>query len=72
MYVVNGKSSIVRFIAGLFILMSLILTVMVSQYWLIFTAFIGMNLMISSLTGFCILEKMLVSAGISERQVVRK
>ncbi len=39
--------------AGVMILLSLALTIWVSPLWMWFTAFIGANLVQSSLTGFC-------------------
>lgn len=52
----------IRAIAGLFILVSLLLSQVHSPYWLFFTAFVGLNLMQSAFTKFCpmetILEKM--------------
>ena len=50
---------VVRRIAGGFILISLALGWWVSPYWLLFTAFTGVNLFQSSLTGFCPLERIL-------------
>ncbi|HEY7026678.1 MAG TPA: DUF2892 domain-containing protein [Gemmatimonadales bacterium] len=50
---------VIRRIAGTFILGSLALGWWVSPYWLLFTAFVGLNLFQSSLTGFCPLERML-------------
>ena len=49
---------IVRTVAGIFILLSLALgspasPLFVSQWWLAFTAFVGLNLLQSSITGFC-------------------
>ena len=48
----------VRLVAGLFILLSLALgipgsPIFVSPWWLAFTAFVGANLLQSSITGFC-------------------
>lgn len=43
----------VRLMAGSFISLSLILSQVVSPYWLLFTAFVGLNLMQSSMTRFC-------------------
>lgn len=43
----------VLFFAGFMVLVSVALTIYHSQYWLILTAFIGINLMQSSITGFC-------------------
>lgn len=39
--------------AGIMVLISVILTVTVSLYWLWLTAFIGANLLQSAFTGFC-------------------
>ena len=50
---------IVRTVAGTFVLISLVLAFWVSNYWLWFTAFVGVNLIQSSFTGFCPLEKVL-------------
>ena len=52
---------IVRLVAGTFILVSLALgipgsPIFVSQWWLAFTAFVGVNLFQSALTGWCPME----------------
>jgi len=39
--------------AGAMILVSLALSQLHSPYWLLFTAFVGANLMQASFTGFC-------------------
>ncbi len=41
----------IRAIAGLFILLSLLLSQVHSVYWLFFTAFVGLNLLQSAFTG---------------------
>jgi len=46
-------------IAGIFILLSLVLSQMYSPYWLLFTAFVGANMLQASFTGFCPLAKIL-------------
>ncbi|MDO9182941.1 MAG: DUF2892 domain-containing protein [Bacteriovorax sp.] len=46
----------VRAFAGIFILVSLLLAHYQSQNWLWFTAFVGVNLLQSSITKFCPLE----------------
>jgi len=56
----------IRAIAGTFILLSLVLSLVHSQYWLFFTAFVGLNLLQSAFTGFCPLEKILARAGVQE------
>ena len=49
----------IRLIAGSFILLSLALTYWFSPWWLLFTAFIGVNLIQSSLTKWCLMEDIL-------------
>ncbi len=39
--------------AGVMILASLVLSQLHSPYWLLFTAFVGLNLVQASFTGFC-------------------
>lgn len=55
--------------AGVMILISLALAHFVSPLWLLLTAFVGLNLLQSSFTGFCpaamILRKLGVGAGTS-------
>lgn len=53
--------------AGVMILISLALTHFVSPWWWLFTAFIGLNLLQASFTGFCpaamIFKKLGVGSG---------
>ena len=42
-----------RLIAGAFVLVSLALGVWVSPYWLLFTGFVGLNLLQSGFTNWC-------------------
>lgn len=51
-------------IAGSFILLSLLLAVAHSYYWLWMTAFIGANMIQASFTGFCPMAKLLKMIGI--------
>lgn len=46
----------IRAFAGTFILVSLVLSQYHSSHWLWFTAFVGVNLLQSSMTRFCPLE----------------
>ncbi|MGR3375194.1 YgaP family membrane protein [Salipiger abyssi] len=39
--------------AGVMILLSVVLTVWVSLYWIWFTVFIGLNMLQAAFTGFC-------------------
>lgn len=50
---------LIRRIAGVFVLASVGLAVWVDARWLYFTAFVGVNLFQSSLSGFCPLERIL-------------
>jgi len=60
---------LVRVFAGLLILLSLVLGVpesplFVSKYWLLFTAFIGLNLFQSGLTNWCLMENIFRKLGV--------
>jgi hypothetical protein len=62
---------LVRVIAGTFILLSLALgtpasPVFVSQWWLAFTAFVGINLFQSGLTRWCLMETILRKLGMRQ------
>ena len=50
--------------AGSFILVSLLLSLLFSPYWLLFTALVGANLLQSAFTGFCPLAKILKALGV--------
>ena len=50
--------------AGCMVLISLLLSVIFSHYWLWLTAFVGANLLQASFTGFCPLVKILKALGI--------
>jgi hypothetical protein len=48
----NLDRAVMRF-AGIMVLVSAALTYLHSQYWLLLTAFVGLNLLQASFTGFC-------------------
>ena len=52
-----------RAVAGLFVLASVALGVWVSPWFFAFTAFVGLNLLQSSVTNFCPLERLLARVG---------
>jgi len=54
---------IVLAFAGFAILLSVVLSYYHSQYWLFFTAFVGLNLLQSAFTGFCPLALILKKLG---------
>ncbi len=62
MKVENG----VRVFAGIMILISVLLTACISKWWLLFTAFIGVNLIQSAFTGFCPVTKIMTRLGLKE------
>ena len=48
-----------RLIAGFFVLLSLLLSRVHSEYWLLFTAFVGLNLLQSGFTNWCPVKTLL-------------
>ena len=57
----------IRRIAGTFVLASLALGYWVSPYWYLFTAFVGINLLQSSFTRWCLMESILEKLGVAEQ-----
>lgn len=60
-----------RVVAGTFILVSLLLGVPASplyqtEYWLLFTAFVGANLLQSGITRWCLMERLLRRLGLRD------
>lgn len=53
------RERIIRGIAGTFILISILLAVKVNINWLWFTAFVGANLLQSSITKWCLMDDIL-------------
>ena len=54
--------------AGVMILISVALVYFVSPWWLLFTTFIGLNLLQSSITGFCPPAMLLRKLGVGRGQ----
>jgi hypothetical protein len=54
----------IRAIAGTFILVSLGLGYFISPYWYLFTAFVGLNLLQSAFTRWCLMEDILAKCGV--------
>ncbi len=50
--------------AGLMILLSVALTLLHSQWWLLLTTFVGLNMTQASITGFCPLAILLRRLGL--------
>jgi len=60
----------IRVFAGTFVLVSLALgapasPLFVNAHWLWFTAFVGANLLQSGVTGWCLLEQILLKLGVA-------
>lgn len=55
----------VRLMAGSMVLVSLALAQWASHYWLLLTLFVGLNLLQSSVTGWCPAENILAALGVS-------
>ncbi len=63
----EGKMSMerwIRVIAGTFVLGSLALGHWVSPYWYLFTTFVGLNLLQSGFTRWCLMEDILKKIGV--------
>jgi hypothetical protein len=56
-----------RGIAGFFILVSLVLAHYHSPYWLLFTGFVGLNLVQSALTDWCPMMTLLKKLGVKSQ-----
>lgn len=57
-----------RGIAGFFVLVSVALAHFHSPYWLLFTAFVGLNLFQSSITNWCLMMNILRRLGFGEQK----
>jgi hypothetical protein len=53
------KDRLIRAIAGIFIILSVTLAVYININWLWFTVFVGVNLLQSSITKWCLMEDIL-------------
>lgn len=56
----------IRIIAGTFILISLALAHWVNPWWLLLTAFVGLNLLQSGFTRWCLMEDILRKLGVKD------
>lgn len=56
----------IRILAGSIVLISLALAHWVSEYWLLLTAFVGLNLIQSAFTGFCPAEIIFKKLGVGQ------
>lgn len=63
--------NMIRMLAGIFVLASLALGYFVSPYWFLFTAFVGLNLVQSAFTHWCMMEKILMRFGVKPAPVMK-
>ena len=56
----------IKLIAGSFVLTSIILGYFVNEYFYLFTVFVAVNLIQSSFTKWCLMDKILKKVGIKE------
>ncbi len=56
----------IRILAGTMVLISISLAHWVSEWWLLLAAFVGLNLIQSSLTGFCPAEHIFRKLGVGK------
>lgn len=59
---------IIRRLAGVMVTLSLILGYFVSPWWFLLTAFVGLNLLQSSFTNWCLAEDILAKLGVSRNK----
>ncbi|MBI9062953.1 MAG: DUF2892 domain-containing protein [Marinilabiliaceae bacterium] len=58
------QERIVRAVAGILILLSIILSLTVDVKWLYLTGFVGLNLLQSSITKWCLMNTILTKLGV--------
>lgn len=58
-----SREQIIRAIAGIMILASILLSITVHHNWIWLTAFVGINLFQSSITRWCLMEDLLKKLG---------
>ena len=61
-----------RLIAGAFVVVSLALGWWVSPYWLLFTTFVGLNLLQSGFTNWCPMMFLLKKCGLKDAPAARR
>ncbi len=64
------REHIIRMVAGTLILTGLALYLWVNPWWLLLPAFVGLNLLQSSITKWCLLEDILKKTGVGRDETV--
>jgi hypothetical protein len=65
-----GVENAIRILAGSLVLVSLTLAQLVSGWWLLLAAFVGVNLIQSAFTGFCPAETVFRRLGVGSKGAV--
>jgi hypothetical protein len=60
------RTDVFRLVVGTMVLLSVALTWLVSHWWALFTVFIGLNLVQSSFTRWCLLSDILKKTNLPE------
>ena len=60
------KNRTIKAIAGIFIILSLVLGHYVNEYYFLFTLFVGVNLLQSSFTKWCLMEDIIGKLGVKD------
>lgn len=58
---------ILRLVPGIFILFSVFMGIYVNKWWLALAVFVGLNLLQSAFTKWCLLEDILRKMGVKEQ-----
>lgn len=59
MEVRSGKGSLTTLITGVFLILLALLSAFHSKYWLLLVMYVGIGHIVSSIIGFCLIEKAL-------------
>ncbi len=62
-----NRERMIRVIAGAFVLVSLTLGYWVDSRWYLFTAFVGLNLLQSGFSGWCLMDDILRKLGVDSK-----
>lgn len=60
----------IRSIAGVFVVISVSLGYFYSPYWFFFTVFVGLNLLQSAFTRWCLMEDILEKVGVARKSTI--
>ncbi len=72
MYIIKGKGSLARLIAGVLVIASVALGYWVSPFFFLLTLFVGTMLILSFVVGYCPSELLLKALKVEERVPTKK